>query len=246
MRTVTAGGGRHRPLTYRGDRRGGLPCPELSADVAARGVLYRDRNGLTLLFWAFAFLGIFAFLVIVADSGLIFVQRRQLQNTADAAALAGAQQLFIGDALAIPTAEEIAADNTSGLVTNVATVSNGQVTATVTKNASSLLPGSGLSFGSPEVSANATARLAASRLPGPDMFCVAVELGEHSLTETAQGGDGVLQETWANLNPFLTVLRFGGAQSNAGCIDIVGPVNENTRECLRDGSQNPLLPIDQT
>jgi len=49
--------------------------------------LYRDRDGLTLLFWAFSFLGIFAFLVIVVDSGLIFVQRRQLQNTADAARL---------------------------------------------------------------------------------------------------------------------------------------------------------------
>ena len=52
------------------------------------------------------------------------------------------------------------------------------------------------------------------------MFCVAVELGEHSLAETAQGGGDVLQATRANLNPFLTVLRFGGGQSNAGCIDI--------------------------
>ena len=175
--------------------------------------LYRDRDGLTPLFWAFAFLGIFAFLVIVADSGLIFVQRRQLQNTADAAALAGAQQLFIDDALAIAMAEDIAADNTSGLVANVATVSNGQVTAAVTKNASSLFPGSGLSFGSPAVSAKATARLAGSRLPGPGVLCVALELGEHSIAEAAQGGVDVLQEPWANLDPYLTVLRFGGDQS---------------------------------
>ena len=208
--------------------------------------LYRDRDGLTLLFWAFAFLGIFAFLVIVADSGLIFVQRRQLQNTADAAALAGGQQLFIDDALAIATAEDIAADNTSGLVANVATVSDGQVTAAVTKNDSSLFPGSGLGFGSPEVSANATARLTRSRLPCPGVLCVSVELGEHSIAETAQGGVDILQEHWANLDPYLAVLRFGGGQSNAGYIEIVGPVNENTREFLRDGSQNPLLPIDQT
>ena len=208
--------------------------------------LYRDRDGLTLLFWAFSFLGIFAFLAIVVDSGLIFVQRRRLQNTADVAALASAQQLFIDDALAIATAEDTAADNTPGLVTNVATVANGQVIASVSKNSASLLPSSGLSFGSPEISASATARLAGSRLPGPGVFCVAVELGEHTIAEAAQGGIDVLQESWADLDPLLTVLRFGGGQSNAGYIDIVGPVNENTRECLRDGSQNPLLPVDQT
>ena len=48
---------------------------------------------MVLLFWALSFIGILAFFVIVADAGLVFVERRSLQNVADASALAGAREL---------------------------------------------------------------------------------------------------------------------------------------------------------
>ena len=55
-----------------------------------------DEQGLVLLFWAMSFIGILAFFVIVADSGLVFLERRSLQNVADASALAGASAPDIG------------------------------------------------------------------------------------------------------------------------------------------------------
>ena len=209
--------------------------------------LGRDTQGMTLIFFALGFLGLFAFLAIVVESGLVFLERRELQNTADAAALAGAQRLFTDLGAAELTAEGYADGTIGDLLTNDATVAGVAITSTIRRNAESLFAaGSGLSFGSPEVHATATARLAAARLPGRGASCIGVEFAEYLTPLAAQLGVDVLDFDHAGLAPYLTVLRLGAAQANAGYIDIQGSENQTTRDCLRDGSANPLEPTEQT
>ena len=50
------------------------------------------------LLWVLGFTSLLAFFAIVIESGFIFVARRDLQNGVDAAALAGAQTLFLSQA----------------------------------------------------------------------------------------------------------------------------------------------------
>jgi len=62
---------------------------------------------------------ILAILAVVVESSAVYIQRRNLQNAADAAALAGAQELnglAAGEAPAIAQAEAYAGDNVSDLL----------------------------------------------------------------------------------------------------------------------------------
>lgn len=208
----------------------------------------RDEQGLVIIWMALGFVGFLAFFAIVAEAGLIFLERRSLQNTADAAALAGGQALLLDPGNAAATAEAYAAETQDGLVTNNASVSGREITTSVSHNAATLFGDARLSFGEPEISARATARIAAARLPGEGVFCIAVSLQEHTDALTAQQTADLLALTHAQLDPYLTILRFGAGDpgSNAGYIDIQGETNQNTRECLRDGSSNPLEPAEQT
>ncbi|MEE9278104.1 MAG: pilus assembly protein TadG-related protein, partial [Dehalococcoidia bacterium] len=134
--------------------------------------LLKDDTGLVALLWVMGFAGFLAFFAIVMESGLILAEKRNLQNSADAAALAGAQALVLSEADAINDAVTWAGKNTSDLVDNNATVFNDGVyiTATVSRNAQGVF-NDWLSFGRPLVTATATARLASPRLPGPGVFC---------------------------------------------------------------------------
>ncbi len=131
-------------------------------------------------------------LAVIIEGGFIFAQRADLQTTADAAALAGAQGLLRGvDQAAIDAARwagpnfaattgVVDSDNPLELVTfnpdPTQTLDN-HITVTVRKPAAGLFAnGSFLSFGRPEVGATATARLGAFRLPGPGVFCIGLEV----------------------------------------------------------------------
>lgn len=210
--------------------------------------LPQDQTGMVLIWFALGFIGFLAFLAIVVESGLIFLERRELQNTADAAALAGGQALLLDPLNAETTAEAYAADDKSGLVTNNATATTTTITQEVSHNSRTLFASTGLSFGEPEVHASATARIAATRLPGPGVFCVAVSLEEYISASGDLSTFDSLTLDWADLEPYETTLRFGAGQagSNAGYIDILGDINENTRDCLENGSANPLLPQEET
>ena len=216
--------------------------------------LRRDERGLVILLWALGFLGLLAFLAIVVETGFVYSERRGLQHTADAAALAGAQALWWkGDPVA--DAQTWASKNTDDLVDNLASVDGASVTSTVRRNSASLFSdGHWLGFGKPLVSATATARLGTAVLPGPGIFCVGVEV-------TSEFGIGfedayLYQKAYALPNPFnpppvvvtpdgwYTVLRTGaGAGSNAGYVDPNqggGGANE-VRECMAAGSDSPLV-----
>ena len=213
--------------------------------------LRRDDRGFATVFFAVAIMPfILALLAIVAEVGFVMATRSDLQRTADAGALAGALQVLENPINAEVQAETTAAANYADLVTNEVTIAGNHVTSLVHANADSLFPaGSWLSFGEPLIQAEATARAAAPRLPGPGVFCVGVELTTQQDAQAAQEFWGSpLEQAWAGLAPlFLTQLRSGaGAGSNAGFIDIGGPVNQNTRDCLSDGSANPVQPVEET
>lgn len=58
--------------------------------------LDRDEDGQVIVLVAVMMLGLVAVVGLVTDGGLMFTQRRDLQNAADAAALAGAMQIDEG------------------------------------------------------------------------------------------------------------------------------------------------------
>lgn len=56
--------------------------------------LLRDHKGATVIFVAFAMVALLAFAALAVDVGYLYVVRNELQNAADAGALAGAQVLY--------------------------------------------------------------------------------------------------------------------------------------------------------
>jgi Flp pilus assembly protein TadG len=55
--------------------------------------LGRDESGQVMVFVAVLLMGLVAVVGLVTDGGIVFSQRRDLQNAADSAALAGAMQI---------------------------------------------------------------------------------------------------------------------------------------------------------
>ena len=107
---------------------------------------------------------ILAILAVVVETSAVYIQRRNLQNAADAAALAGAQELNglpSGDEPAKEKAKKYAADNVDGLIPGDEPIVSGhtQIQVQVRKKAATAFAG-WLSFGEPTVSAKATARIA--------------------------------------------------------------------------------------
>ena len=125
--------------------------------------LASDEEGLAILFWALMLPFILLFFALVADTGLATVEKRELQNAVDAAALAGAQELPDAGAAA-SVAQRFVEDNLSTdpaeLTITVTTPYNGDPTlieVTVTGPAEKLLGGD-YALGPDTVSARAVAR----------------------------------------------------------------------------------------
>ena len=177
------------------------------------GNQHKNEQGQTIVFMGIAIVALLGMLAIVVESGFIYIQRRSLQNAADAAALAGAQRLPQDPATAQTEAQSWATKNVSGLTTNTAVVfttsgspvSNDAITSTVKKKAATAFIGA-LSFGEPTISAHATARIRGAVLPGPGVFPVAIS----ESTLRAQTGTLVtLKQTGGN-----------GANGNYGLISL--------------------------
>jgi Flp pilus assembly protein TadG len=75
------------------------------------GVAGRRESGQTLLLFVLALSVLLGFVAMAIDVGLFYEDRRHLQNTADAAALAGAAELPKNPALALQKASEWATNN---------------------------------------------------------------------------------------------------------------------------------------
>jgi hypothetical protein len=121
---------------------------------------------------------ILAILAVVLETSAVYIQRRNLQNAADAAALAGAQELDGTNAGFVAGTLEAAAyaeDNVQNLESfdAVPLEDNRAIKVEVRKKAATAFAG-WLSFGEPVVSAKATARIAAPLHGGPGVVPLAV------------------------------------------------------------------------
>ena len=71
----------------------------------------RGRRGATIVFVALAMVALLSFAALAVDLGYLYVVRNELQNAADAGALAGAQVLYLNDGTAVnPDADDMARD----------------------------------------------------------------------------------------------------------------------------------------
>ena len=80
-------------------------------DASPAGKARGDQAGQTLILFVFALAALLGFTALATDVGLILHERRQLQNAADAAALAGAQELFDSPTAAVAMAQQYAEAN---------------------------------------------------------------------------------------------------------------------------------------
>lgn len=74
-------------------------------DAAGRVAILKSQKGMAMVYFALLMVVFFAFLGLAVDVGYMYLTRGQLQNAADAAALAGASRLVAGET-AQPAARE--------------------------------------------------------------------------------------------------------------------------------------------
>ncbi len=205
------------------------------------GRVHREESQ-SIVTLALMSLFILAILAVVVETSAVYIQRRNLQNAADAAALAGAQELnglAAGEAPAIAAAEAYADDNVSDLLGVTAVVSEGytQVQVQVQKKAATAFAG-WLSFGEPTVSAKATARIASFNV----IRCV-VPIGVQAsiyYTATSDYPDDPVADP-----PPLVELKQQNNQStsNSGLVDLV---TGNEADGILGGSACNLAPTIDT
>ena len=156
--------------------------------------LHTAERGSLALFWVLGLLGFASLLAVVADGGAALATRRELQNAADAAALAGAQSLVLGSPTAIADAQLWAQKNATNLSVNQASTSGqvsggtpSQIDVTLERDATGLFNET-LGLGRPTVRAQATARMASLALPGPGVAPIGIPAVTFFLPEAQQGG----------------------------------------------------------
>lgn len=77
--------------------------------------ILRDKKGAVNIMVTMSLVGILGFLALVIDVGLLFAEKNNLSNAADAAVLAGAQELPFDSTKAIEIAEQYAVKNGGSL-----------------------------------------------------------------------------------------------------------------------------------
>jgi Flp pilus assembly protein TadG len=183
-----------------------------------------DESGQSIITMALMSLFILAILAIVVEASFVYIQRRNLQNDADAAALAGAQALD-GSLASATTAKTVATqyanDNISGAtIEPVVNDTNTEITVTVHKDAETAFTG-WLSFGKPNVTAHAAARIASFNT----IRCV-VPLGVQQTVYT-NATSNYPADPITNpppLVPLKVAVQSAASGSNTGLVDL-GPGN---------------------
>ncbi|MGE3076111.1 MAG: pilus assembly protein TadG-related protein [Dehalococcoidia bacterium] len=195
-----------------------------------RTVICRE-DAQTVVVGAFAALAVMSVLAVSFDIGGAWLQRRNLQNVADAAALAGAQSLT-GDSSGNSTAEAMALDYVeihSGLEASDATASaaDTEITVLVNKSYPRVIAGA-LGLGDATITAHAKARIASQNLPGKGVVPIGVEKSDW---DNRTSGELLLKDKGQD-----------GVNSNAGLVNIIGDTGDQIRDGLKYGSGTPLQP----
>ncbi len=136
------------------------PYTSSSSSEHRRWGLYADERGQTLAMTAVFIIVVFAFAAVVMDGGSYLLQRRNMQGSADAAALAGARALASGGSATSVARSYVETQNASdeAQVQSIDTTGGNTITVTVHKD------GGGeflqvLGRESPDISATATAKV---------------------------------------------------------------------------------------
>ncbi|GBD23180.1 hypothetical protein HRbin29_00838 [bacterium HR29] len=181
---------------------------------------------------------VFMLAAIATETSLIWIQRRNLQNAADAAALAGAQQLPENPAAALTDAQAWAAKNVPGLASFQAQLFDGNraIRVTVGKPAATVF-GSWFGYGGFAISARAAARVAQPLLPGTGVVPLAVADTAFSCASAGTCTTVTLKQ-WSGNND--------DPRSSYQLIDIDGRGIAGLGAGLVGGSRNPITdPVDQ-
>ncbi|MEX0781861.1 MAG: pilus assembly protein TadG-related protein, partial [Dehalococcoidia bacterium] len=189
---------------------------------------------------AFGMIGVIIFLGVVLQLGMVYTQRRHLQNTADAAALAGAQELdgtAVGAELAIEAAEEWAEHNTSGLTLFEPQVNeaNTEIRVRVAKPISGI--SNVLGLGSPHFTAKATAGVVTLNTLSPCVVPLGIQdsIYQDAYQKYEDGED--------DLVVLKVAVQSGDSGSNTGLINIT---TGNLANDFRFGVCNLLTPTIDT
>jgi len=190
--------------------------------------LRRQESGQGLVLAAFAMVVILGFAAMAIDVGLFLHERRELQKAADAAALAGAQELPYSPADAEQKAQEWAANNginageLEAIEISTTYADNDTITVEVKRDVSFVFARV-LGFTSDTMRADATARVGSpAAMAGLVPF-------------------GVLEEAISLTEP--TVLKYDAKNvfhGNFGALGIDGPGAKIYRETIEHGSQTSL------
>ncbi len=181
---------------------------------------------------------LFMLAAIATETSLIWIQRRNLQNAADGAALAGAQQLPGNPSAAVADAQAWAAKNVTTLASFEAQVldSNRAIRVTVRKPADTIF-GNWFGYGGFTITAKAAARVAQPLLPGPGVVPLAVDDAAFACA-SAGGCTTVALKQWSENND--------DPRSSYQLVDVDGRGIAGVEAGSVGGSRNPITdPVDQ-
>ena len=199
------------------------------------GTRHSGESGQTLIIGAFFMVGVFGLFALVLDVGGAWVQRRSLQNTADAAALAGAQ-LLNGTAASETAARAVAVDYATTNVPSLdaapdVSFSDGstKISVQVKKTAKSFFIGT-MGIGNQQIAAHAAAKIRSQNLPGKGVVPIGIEKSDYDAL-VASGGTVTLKDKGQD-----------GANSNSGLVNLIGDHGDQIRDGFKFGSGVPLQP----
>jgi Flp pilus assembly protein TadG len=187
-----------------------------------------DERGAVAVVVAILMLVITAFAGLVIDVGSWYLTKAQLQNAADAAALAGAHYLPNNPTSAAAAAQSLAADNVSGAtVTSVTPYggSSSEIQVTVSRRGTVSLA-SVLGISAPTITATAVAEAT----PGTGSFIYAGSTACNAISIINSGSLDISTTVWSN----------GGITAvNSGTVDVTGNVDVGNSSCSFPGSLTP-------
>ncbi|MGE0598645.1 MAG: pilus assembly protein TadG-related protein [Dehalococcoidia bacterium] len=203
----------------------------------------RAESGQSIVTVALMSFFLLAILAVVVESSAVYFQRRNLQNTADAAALAGAQSLTglqASESVAIAAAQDYIAKNIDGATYPTPDVTDNytQIRVVVKKKSATAFAG-WLSFGQPEVAASATARIAAPLLPGPGVVPLAIDLPTYDACIDGGECTGITLKEFSGNNDV--------PKRNYGFLDLGGQGGGNNEICnyIKGGATVPIMDPDR-
>ncbi|MEX0781867.1 MAG: Tad domain-containing protein [Dehalococcoidia bacterium] len=189
------------------------------------------EDGQMVILGAFVMVALVMITAVAIYLGVYSTQRRHLQNMADSAALAGAQELngtAASEADAIAAAQDYLDKQGTSLESPVEIEVQDDYTAVFVRVHKTPNISFGFGLDDKKISARAKARVAAQNLPGPGVVPIGIQYSSY----VNAGNDSIE----------LKDKTMDGVNSNSGLIHVTGDNADQIRDGLKYGSQSPLQP----